>query len=145
MCHVISGVFENICNIPLYHHFFLNFLVYMAFFVNFRETFLKNVDEGKISRVFWVFFLNFLGTFLKNVDDVYFCCFLILKQDPHASKDINDDDNDPSPRYDPSNENKHGTRCAGVVAAAMGNRICSVGIAFKAKIGGNLVVICFII
>ena len=70
---------------------------------------------------------------------------VFLKQDPHASKDINDDDNDPSPRYDPSNENKHGTRCAGVVAAAMGNRICSVGIAFKAKIGGNLVFICFII
>ena len=62
--------------------------------------------------------------------------FSYVAQDPRASKDINDDDYDPSPRYDPSNENKHGTRCAGVVAAALGNRICSVGVAYKANIGG---------
>ena len=29
---------------------FLNFTIYIAFFVNFRGTFLKNVDEGEISR-----------------------------------------------------------------------------------------------
>lgn len=68
-------------------------------------------------------------------------CYLLLWQDPRASKDINENDYDPSPRYDPSNENKHGTRCAGVVAAAMGNRICSVGIAFKAKIGGSFLLL----
>lgn len=32
-----------------------------------------------------------------------------------ASTDINSDDHDPSPRYDPNNENKHGTRCAGIL------------------------------
>ncbi|KAK1345107.1 hypothetical protein QTO34_013814 [Cnephaeus nilssonii] len=33
--------------------------------------------------------------------------------DPEASYDFNDNDHDPFPRYDPTNENKHGTRCAG--------------------------------
>lgn len=56
--------------------------------------------------------------------------------DGNASYDINGMDEDPTPRYDISNENKHGTRCAGVVAAVSGNRICSVGIAYKARIGG---------
>lgn len=63
----------------------------------------------------------------------------VLLQDPLASKDINDDDSDPTPRYDPSNENKHGTRCAGVVAAVQDNYICSVGIAYGAKIGGSFI------
>ena len=31
----------------------------------------------------------------------------------NASTDINSDDHDPEPAYDPNNENKHGTRCAG--------------------------------
>uniref|UniRef100_A0A194AJ20 Putative neuroendocrine convertase 1-like protein isoform X6 n=1 Tax=Pinctada fucata TaxID=50426 RepID=A0A194AJ20_PINFU len=31
--------------------------------------------------------------------------------DPYASTDLNDNDNDPQPRYDPTDENKHGTRC----------------------------------
>ncbi|CAK8682639.1 unnamed protein product [Clavelina lepadiformis] len=54
----------------------------------------------------------------------------------NASIDINDGDSDPTPRYDPSNENKHGTRCAGVVASELDNHICSVGIAYQARIGG---------
>jgi len=56
--------------------------------------------------------------------------------DYQASIDINQGDADPMPRYDPTNENKHGTRCAGVVAAVMDNHICSVGVAYEAKIGG---------
>lgn len=32
---------------------------------------------------------------------------------------------------------RHGTRCAGEVAAEANNSICSVGIAFDAKIGGE--------
>lgn len=56
--------------------------------------------------------------------------------DPKASDDINDNDSDPMPRYDDSNENKHGTRCAGEVAAVANNSICSVGVAFNAGIGG---------
>jgi len=56
--------------------------------------------------------------------------------DPLASIDINDKDANPLPRYDTTNENKHGTRCAGVVAATKNNFICSVGIAHEANIGG---------
>lgn len=32
---------------------------------------------------------------------------------------------------------RHGTRCAGEVAAQAENGICSVGVAYNAKIGGN--------
>ena len=56
--------------------------------------------------------------------------------DPAASTDLNDDDNDPFPRYDFINSNKHGTRCAGTVAAAANNTDCSVGVAHGAGIGG---------
>ncbi|XP_077988680.1 furin-1-like [Glandiceps talaboti] len=56
--------------------------------------------------------------------------------DQAASTDVNGNDNDPTPRYNPSNENRHGTRCAGEVAASAGNGICSVGAAFNANIGG---------
>ena len=47
--------------------------------------------------------------------------------DPQASTDINGNDNDPMPQD--NGDNKHGTRCAGEVAAVMGNGICGVGIA----------------
>ena len=40
------------------------------------------------------------------------------------------------PRYDYSNENKHGTRCAGEVAAAR-NGFCAVGVAYNSSIGGE--------
>ena len=56
--------------------------------------------------------------------------------DPKASTDLNDDDDDPQPRYDPTNENKHGTRCAGEIAMVANNSMCGVGIAYNAKIGG---------
>ena len=57
--------------------------------------------------------------------------------DPLASTDLNDNDSDPQPRYDFSNSNRHGTRCAGQVSASANNRICSVGVAYNAKIGGK--------
>eukprot|EP01137_Pigoraptor_chileana_P004758 Opistho-2@46829 len=56
--------------------------------------------------------------------------------DPHASWDFNDNDNDPLPRYEYSNLNKHGTRCAGEIGAAAKNGNCGVGIAYECKIGG---------
>ncbi|KAI3379465.1 hypothetical protein SNEBB_001315 [Seison nebaliae] len=56
--------------------------------------------------------------------------------DPKASTDLNGNDNDPMPRYDWSNENKHGTRCAGEIAMVANNNFCGVGVAFDAKIGG---------
>ena len=33
---------------------------------------------------------------------------------------------------------RHGTRCAGEVAAEADNRICNVGVAYNARIGGRL-------
>ncbi|XP_069786662.1 proprotein convertase subtilisin/kexin type 5b isoform X1 [Narcine bancroftii] len=56
--------------------------------------------------------------------------------DQMASFDVNGNDWDPMPRYDASNENKHGTRCAGEVAAVANNSHCTIGIAYNAKIGG---------
>ncbi|KAL5967163.1 Furin-like protease kpc-1 [Taenia solium] len=59
--------------------------------------------------------------------------------DKHASFDVNSNDENPDPRYverDFRNINRHGTRCAGEVAAAANNSICGLGIAFEARIGG---------
>uniref|UniRef100_A0A2K6T5V9 Proprotein convertase subtilisin/kexin type 4 n=1 Tax=Saimiri boliviensis boliviensis TaxID=39432 RepID=A0A2K6T5V9_SAIBB len=56
--------------------------------------------------------------------------------DPLASYDFNNYDPDPQPRYSPSDENRHGTRCAGEVAAMANNGFCGVGVAFNARIGG---------
>jgi len=61
---------------------------------------------------------------------------LIRNYDPLASTDVNDNDSDPNPRYDFSDSNRHGTRCAGQVAATPNNSLCAVGIAFNAQIGG---------
>ncbi|XP_047448534.1 proprotein convertase subtilisin/kexin type 5b isoform X2 [Mugil cephalus] len=61
---------------------------------------------------------------------------LFQNYDPQASYDVNSNDVDPMPRYDATNENKHGTRCAGEVAAAANNSHCIVGIAYNARIGG---------
>ncbi|XP_048450874.1 neuroendocrine convertase 1 isoform X2 [Rhincodon typus] len=56
--------------------------------------------------------------------------------DPEASYDFNDNDPDPFPRYDPTNENKHGTRCAGEIAMQANNKKCGVGVAYNSKVGG---------
>ncbi|KAL8197325.1 UNVERIFIED_CONTAM: hypothetical protein K2H54_020394 [Gekko kuhli] len=56
--------------------------------------------------------------------------------DSAASFDVNDQDSDPQPRYTQMNDNRHGTRCAGEVAAVANNGICGVGVAYNAKIGG---------
>ena len=61
---------------------------------------------------------------------------LIRNYDPLSSTDVNDNDSDPNPRYDFSDSNRHGTRCAGQVAATPNNTLCIVGIAFNAQIGG---------
>ena len=53
-----------------------------------------------------------------------------------ASVDLNDNDDDPMPRYDITNENKHGTRCAGEVASVADNEVCGVGAAYHSRIGG---------
>eukprot|EP00096_Caligus_rogercresseyi_P009027 TRINITY_DN2992_c0_g1_i2.p1 TRINITY_DN2992_c0_g1~~TRINITY_DN2992_c0_g1_i2.p1 ORF type:complete len:831 (-),score=194.74 TRINITY_DN2992_c0_g1_i2:755-3247(-) len=56
--------------------------------------------------------------------------------DPMSSYDVNDNDDDPTPRYDITDFNKHGTRCAGEVAATANNSVCGVGVAYEAGIGG---------
>ncbi|XP_017259657.1 furin (paired basic amino acid cleaving enzyme) a [Kryptolebias marmoratus] len=61
---------------------------------------------------------------------------LMENYDPEASYDVNDGDPDPQPRYTQLNDNRHGTRCAGEVAAVANNGICGVGVAYNAKIGG---------
>ncbi|CAD5119926.1 DgyrCDS8504 [Dimorphilus gyrociliatus] len=61
---------------------------------------------------------------------------LIKNYDPLASTDLNGNDPDPFPRYDPTDENRHGTRCAGEVAMEADNKICGTGVAYDAKIGG---------
>lgn len=60
----------------------------------------------------------------------------VLHQDPDASYDVNNQDGDPMPRYDMIDSNRHGTRCAGEVAASANNSFCAVGVAFDARIGG---------
>ncbi len=62
---------------------------------------------------------------------------LAANYDPEASIDLNDNDDDPTPRYDLINSNRHGTRCAGTVAAAANNSDCAVGIAYDGKVGGK--------
>ncbi|KAG7160333.1 Furin-like protease 2-like [Homarus americanus] len=54
--------------------------------------------------------------------------------DPLASSDINDGDPDPFPRD--NGDNRHGTRCAGEVAAVAFNDYCGVGVAYNSSIGG---------
>ncbi|XP_059486972.1 furin-like protease 1 isoform X2 [Neocloeon triangulifer] len=61
---------------------------------------------------------------------------LIRNYDPQASYDVNNHDDDPMPRYDILDSNRHGTRCAGEVAAVANNSMCSVGIAFGSSVGG---------
>ncbi|XP_075037384.1 neuroendocrine convertase 1 [Mixophyes fleayi] len=65
-----------------------------------------------------------------NHTDIY------ANYDAEASYDFNDNDKDPFPRYDITNENKHGTRCAGEVAMIANNEKCGVGIAYNSKVGG---------
>lgn len=55
--------------------------------------------------------------------------------DPEISADLNDNDDDPKPNL-LNPDNSHGTRCAGEIAGAANNGICSVGIAYNCKIGG---------
>uniref|UniRef100_A0A1I8PLW2 furin n=1 Tax=Stomoxys calcitrans TaxID=35570 RepID=A0A1I8PLW2_STOCA len=61
---------------------------------------------------------------------------IISNYDAKASYDVNSHDPDPMPHYDLTDSNRHGTRCAGEVAATANNSICAVGIAYGASVGG---------
>ena len=65
-----------------------------------------------------------------------YVCLSLPPQDPMASYDFNSHDDDPFPRYDVTNENKHGTRCAGEVAAKRDGH-CGTGAAYLSSIGGS--------
>lgn len=62
--------------------------------------------------------------------------FSVCIQDPKASYDVNSHDDDPMPHYDMDDSNRHGTRCAGEVAATFNNSLCCTGIAHGASVGG---------
>ncbi|XP_029074263.1 proprotein convertase subtilisin/kexin type 4 isoform X2 [Monodon monoceros] len=77
-----------------------------------------------------------LGWGLPQVPRLVAAPHVSTPQDPLASYDFNDHDPDPQPRYTSSDENRHGTRCAGEVAATANNRFCGAGVAYNARIGG---------
>uniref|UniRef100_A0A3B3TR78 Proprotein convertase subtilisin/kexin type 5a n=1 Tax=Poecilia latipinna TaxID=48699 RepID=A0A3B3TR78_9TELE len=56
--------------------------------------------------------------------------------DPLASCDVNEQDQDPTPKHSKNAANSHGTQCAGTVAASANNSLCTVGVSFRARIGG---------
>lgn len=62
--------------------------------------------------------------------------FFVEFKDPDASYDVNGHDPNPMPHYDMDDSNRHGTRCAGEVAATFNNSLCCVGIAHGASVGG---------
>lgn len=77
------------------------------------------------------------GVVVSIVDDGldYHHPDLYANYDKEASRDVNDDDDDPTP--DASKlENAHGTKCGGEVAAVADNGICGVGVAYNASLGG---------
>ncbi|KAK9874872.1 hypothetical protein WA026_005686 [Henosepilachna vigintioctopunctata] len=61
---------------------------------------------------------------------------LIGNYDSEISYDCNEEDDDPTPRYDEDGTNNHGTRCAGEIAMMANNKKCGVGVAYNANIGG---------
>nr|CAD7601863.1 unnamed protein product [Timema genevievae] len=75
------------------------------------------------------------GVFVCLFDEGLFVGVCLCQiQDQEASSDINDNDADPTPRD--NGDNKHGTRCAGEVAATAFNNHCGVGVAYNVSIGG---------
>ncbi|XP_063167418.1 proprotein convertase subtilisin/kexin type 7 isoform X2 [Candoia aspera] len=55
---------------------------------------------------------------------------------PEGSYDLNSNDPDPMPHPDEENGNRHGTRCAGEIAAVSNNSFCAVGVAYGSRIAG---------
>ena len=61
----------------------------------------------------------------------------MFPQDIEASYDYFHDINDPTPdKYDGSNPDSHGTKCAGVIGMVKSNGYCGVGVAYESNIGG---------
>ena len=65
----------------------------------------------------------------------------MLPQDSAASWDFAHGDGDPTPdKYTGDEPDSHGTSCAGEVGMAKDNSHCGVGVAYNARIGGELYV-----
>ena len=60
---------------------------------------------------------------------------IIDSYDPEASTDLNNNDSDPTPRYDSKESNNQGTNIAGAIVSKPDNSNCGVGIAYNAKLG----------
>ena len=67
--------------------------------------------------------------------------FHLRPQDSAASWDFANSDSDPTPdNYGGDDPDSHGTSCAGEVGMAKDNGHCGVGVAYNARIGGELYV-----
>ncbi|XP_077313113.1 proprotein convertase subtilisin/kexin type 7 isoform X2 [Lithobates pipiens] len=55
---------------------------------------------------------------------------------PEGSYDLNSNDPDPMPHPDKFSDNRHGTRCAGEIAAVPNNNFCAVGVAYGSRVAG---------
>ena len=65
--------------------------------------------------------------------------FHLRPQDSAASWDFANGDSDPTPdNYVGDDPDSHGTSCAGEVGMAKNNGHCGVGVAYNARIGGEL-------
>lgn len=92
------------------------------------------LDDG-IQRNHPDLYQNYVSFFLLRAKLCNTNWYICIK-DPDASFDINGNDSDPMPRD--NGDNKHGTRCAGEVAAVAFNSYCGVGVAYNASIGGKI-------
>lgn len=59
-------------------------------------------------------------------------------QSPEGSYDLNSNDPDPMPHPYSHSDNRHGTRCAGEIAAVPNNSFCAVGVAYGSKVAGTV-------
>ena len=59
-------------------------------------------------------------------------------QNSTASYDFVNYDNNPTPDFNPTEPNSHGTSCAGEVGMAKGNGYCGVGVAYECSIGSEI-------
>lgn len=79
---------------------------------------------------------------VKTRFDFLLCCLrcwlTLLYQSPEGSYDLNSNDPDPMPHPDSHSDNRHGTRCAGEIAAVPNNSVCAVGVAYGSKVAGSV-------
>lgn len=111
------------------------FNVQFSFFLRFRFNFFSLAPLPHLCLFqFRYLFARAMNMIAKKATFLMCFCLFWSFQDPDASYDINGNDSDPMPQD--NGDNKHGTRCAGEVAAVAFNSFCGVGVAYNASIGG---------